>query len=55
LGILRNLKLPTTDTLRWLRHRQGYAIGEPQRAHNHSTFLKQLILRFFTGKRISGG
>jgi hypothetical protein len=50
LGILRNLKLPTTDTLRWLRHRQGYAIGEPQRAHNHSTFLKQLILRFLPEK-----
>lgn len=46
LGILRDLKLPTMDTLRWLRHRQGYAIGEPQRAHNHSTFLKQLIVRF---------
>jgi hypothetical protein len=50
LGILRSLKLPTTDTLRWLRHRQGYAIGEPQRAHNHSTFLKQLLLQFVPKK-----
>ncbi|MFA5248357.1 MAG: LCP family protein [Patescibacteria group bacterium] len=50
LGILRNLKLPTTDTLRWLRHRQGYAIGEPQRAHNHSTFLKQLLTQFVPEK-----
>lgn len=46
LGILRNLHLPTTETLQWLRHRQGYAIGEPQRAHNHSTFIKQMMIRF---------
>jgi hypothetical protein len=46
LGILRNLDLPTTETLQWLRHRQGYAIGEPQRARNHSNFLKQLITKF---------
>lgn len=46
LGILRKLRLPTTETLQWLRHRQGYAIGEPQRAHNHSTFIKQMITRF---------
>lgn len=46
LGILRSLDLPTTETLQWLRHRQGYAIGEPQRARNHSNFLKQLIVDF---------
>ena len=46
LGILRYLKLPTTETLQWLRHRQGYAIGEPQRARNHSTFLKQMIVKY---------
>ena len=46
LGILRYLKLPTTQTLQWLRQRQIYAIGEPQRAHNHSTFLKQLLLKY---------
>lgn len=46
LGIFRNLGLPTTETLEWLRHRQGYAIGEPQRAHNHSTFIKQMMIKF---------
>lgn len=46
LGIIRNLRLPTTETLQWLRHRQGYAIGEPQRAHNHSTFIKQMMVKF---------
>jgi hypothetical protein len=53
LGILRNLKLPTTETLQWLRHRQGYAIGEPQRAHNHSTFIKQMIIKYFGEKNNS--
>lgn len=48
LGILRTLGLPTTESLEWLRHRQGYAIGEPQRARNHSTFLKQMMVRFAT-------
>lgn len=46
LGIFRTLELPTTETLQWLRHRQGYQIGEPQRARNHSTFLKSMLLRF---------
>lgn len=46
IGAFRLLDLPTTETLQWLRMRQPYAIGEPQRAHNHSTFLKQLILKF---------
>jgi len=46
LGILRYLHLPTTETLQWLRNRQSYAIGEPQRAHNHSTFIKQMLIRF---------
>ena len=44
LGAFRLLGLPTTETLQWLRVRQPYAIGEPQRAHNHSTFLKQLLI-----------
>lgn len=44
LGMLRHLELPTTETLQWLRHRQGYSIGEPQRAHNHSTFIKQMLV-----------
>jgi len=46
LGILRTLDLPTTETLQWLRRRQMYAIGEPQRAHNHSTFLKQVMTKY---------
>lgn len=46
LGLLRSLNLPATETLQWLRLRQSYAIGEPQRAHNHSTFLKQLLEKF---------
>jgi len=46
LGAFRLLNLPTTETLQWLRLRQSYAIGEPQRAHNHSTFLKQLLVKF---------
>lgn len=50
LGIFRNLDLPTTETLQWLRHRQGYAIGEPQRAHNHSTFIKQMMIKFIPEK-----
>ncbi len=46
LGAFRLLNLPTTETLQWLRLRQAYAIGEPQRAHNHSTFLKKLLLDY---------
>lgn len=44
-GILRFFKLPTTSTLEWLRHRQSYQIGEPQRSHNQAVFLKDLIVR----------
>jgi hypothetical protein len=44
MGLLQKLDLPADSTLRWLRHRQGYAIGEPQRAHNHSSFIKQQLL-----------
>ncbi|MBI5071787.1 LCP family protein [Candidatus Falkowbacteria bacterium] len=50
LGIFRNLDLPTAETLEWLRQRQGYAIGEPQRAHNHSTFIKQMMIKFIPKK-----
>ncbi|MBT5338200.1 hypothetical protein HN858_04395 [Candidatus Falkowbacteria bacterium] len=46
MGIFRELKLPTTETLQWLRNRQGFAIGEPQRAHNHSTFIKQMLIKY---------
>lgn len=51
LGILRYLQLPTTETLQWLRNRHGYAIGEPQRAHNHSTFIKQMMIQFVPAKK----
>lgn len=44
LGILRLFDLPTTETLEWLRHRQSYQIGEPQRAHNQAVFLKDMIV-----------
>lgn len=46
IGMFRALKLPTTETLQWLRNRQGYAIGEPQRARNHSNFLKKMLIEF---------
>ncbi len=46
LGILRTFKLPTTETLQWLRRRHSYAIGEPQRARNHSTFLKHMMMNY---------
>ena len=46
MGVFRFLKLPATETLQWLRHRQGYAVGEPQRARNHSNFLKQMLIKY---------
>lgn len=46
IGIFRQLDLPPDETMQWLRVRQGYAIGEPQRARNHSTFLKQMLIKF---------
>jgi anionic cell wall polymer biosynthesis LytR-Cps2A-Psr (LCP) family protein len=46
IGILRNLHLPTTETIQWLRNRHGYIIGEPQRAHNHSAFIKQMLIKY---------
>jgi len=46
LGIFRYLDLPANETMQWLRLRQPYAIGEPQRARNHSNFIKQMIIKF---------
>ncbi|MEI6510931.1 MAG: hypothetical protein WCO25_02695 [Candidatus Uhrbacteria bacterium] len=46
LGAFRLLGLPTTETLQWLRVRQPYAIGEPQRAHNHSTFIRRAMAEY---------
>lgn len=47
IGIMRMLDLPTTESLQWLRHRQSYAIGDPQRSHNQAVFMKDLILSQF--------
>jgi anionic cell wall polymer biosynthesis LytR-Cps2A-Psr (LCP) family protein len=44
LGILRLFDFPTTETLEWLRHRQSYQIGDPQRSHNQGVFIKDMIL-----------
>lgn len=46
LGVFRALGLPTTETLQWLRHRQSYAIGDPQRSHNQAVFMEDLVTRF---------
>ena len=43
IGILRVFDLPTTESLQWLRHRQSYAIGDPQRSHNQAVFMKDVI------------
>lgn len=44
MGVLRLLGLPATEGLQWLRHRQSYAIGEPQRSRNQATFMKDLVV-----------
>lgn len=43
-GILRTLQLPTTESLQWLRHRQSYAIGDPQRSRNQAVFMKDILI-----------
>lgn len=53
LGILRSLELPTTESLQWLRHRQSYAIGDPQRSQNQAVFMKDVALRLLTGDGLS--
>ncbi len=50
LGMFRALGLPTTDTLQWLRHRQSYAIGDPQRSHNQGVFIGDMIRKFTTAE-----
>lgn len=47
LGVFRVLDLPTTATLQWLRHRQSYAIGDPQRSQNQAVFMKDTAMRLF--------
>ncbi len=53
LGILRTLRLPTTDSLQWLRARQSYAIGDPQRSHNQAVFMKDMAVKFLAGDGLS--
>ncbi len=53
LGIFRAIGLPTTETLQWLRHRQTYAIGDPQRSQNQATFMKDTALKLFANNGIS--
>lgn len=52
LGILRTLELPTTESLQWLRHRQSYAIGDPQRSQNQAVFMKDVALKLLGGNGI---
>jgi anionic cell wall polymer biosynthesis LytR-Cps2A-Psr (LCP) family protein len=53
LGIFRVLELPTTETLQWLRHRQSYAIGDPQRSQNQAVFMKDVALKLLGGDGIT--
>jgi len=53
LGIFRAIGLPTTETLQWLRHRQSYAIGDPQRSQNQATFMKDIALHLLADDGIS--
>lgn len=45
LGGLRALKLPTTESLMWLRNRKGFLIGDHQRSHNQAMFIKDIALK----------
>lgn len=53
LGIFRILDLPTTSTLQWLRHRQSYAVGDPQRSQNQAVFMKDIAIRLLGGDGVS--
>ncbi len=44
MGIFRVFDLPATETLQWLRNRQSYQIGDPQRAHNQAVFIRDMII-----------
>lgn len=52
LGILRAIELPTTESLQWLRSRQTYKIGDPQRSQNQAVFLKDVVIRLLDGDGI---
>jgi anionic cell wall polymer biosynthesis LytR-Cps2A-Psr (LCP) family protein len=45
LGVLRTLKLPTTQSLQWLRNRQSFLIGDPQRSHDQAVFMRDVVLK----------
>lgn len=45
LGILRALKLPTTESLMWVRNRHSFGIGDHQRSHNQALFMKDVALK----------
>lgn len=45
LGVLRNLRIPASSALQFLRNRQ-YAIGDYQRSRNQALFLKDLIITY---------
>lgn len=44
LGLLRIFKLPTTESLQWLRNRKSFGIGDPQRSHNQAVFMKDVAI-----------
>ncbi len=52
LGILRTIQLPTTESLQWLRSRQTYKIGDPQRSQNQAVFLKDVAVKLLDGDGI---
>jgi len=52
LGILRTIQLPTTESLQWLRSRQTYKIGDPQRSQNQAVFLKDVAIKLLDGDGI---
>lgn len=45
LGLLRLFKLPTNESLQWLRDRKSFGIGDPQRSHNQAVFIKDVALK----------
>lgn len=45
LGILRAMKLPTTESLQWLRNRHSFLIGDHQRSHNQAVFMKDVAIK----------
>jgi hypothetical protein len=44
-GILRLFTLPANESLQWLRNRQSFRIGDPQRSHNQALFMKDVLIQ----------